>query len=107
MPHIANPLLEKCPEANRSSFNEATSSAAGGSSTSVPDDLLLACDCHFHWYVAFTDTLPMSCPVIHYLSLCFQAGTPFLSRAFDAVKTHMMGINPRSKPVHNSCGAYS
>lgn len=33
------------------SFNEATSSAAGGYVQVVPDDLLLSCGCHFHWYV--------------------------------------------------------
>ncbi|KAG0652364.1 hypothetical protein D0Z07_1122 [Hyphodiscus hymeniophilus] len=30
-------------------FDEATSSFAGGSSTTVPDDLQLSCGCHFHW----------------------------------------------------------
>ena len=31
------------------SFDEASGSAAGGSSTTVPDDLQLTCSCHFHW----------------------------------------------------------
>lgn len=31
------------------SFDEASGSAAGGSSTIVPDDLQLTCGCHFHW----------------------------------------------------------
>ncbi|KAH8596389.1 hypothetical protein B0O99DRAFT_114927 [Bisporella sp. PMI_857] len=38
-------IIELDPE----DFNEATSSAAGGSASSVPDDLLLSCGCHFHW----------------------------------------------------------
>lgn len=32
-------------------FDEATSSAVGGTSSTVPDDLNLQCGCHFHWYV--------------------------------------------------------
>ncbi|KAI9736818.1 MAG: hypothetical protein M1818_005869 [Claussenomyces sp. TS43310] len=34
-------------------FNEATASAAGGSSSIVPDDLELPCGCHFHWQCLF------------------------------------------------------
>jgi hypothetical protein len=44
-------LVKKYSDANGSSFNEATSSAAGGNPTTVPDDLSLSCGCHFHWYV--------------------------------------------------------
>ncbi|PSS27406.1 hypothetical protein M430DRAFT_32152 [Amorphotheca resinae ATCC 22711] len=55
-------IIELDPE----DFNEATSSAAGGSSTSVPDDLLLTCGCHFHWQ-CFLDESPqivtsLACP---------------------------------------------
>jgi hypothetical protein len=35
-------------------FDEATSSAVGGEVSSAPDDLLLTCGCHFHWYVNFS-----------------------------------------------------
>jgi hypothetical protein len=37
-------------ELDPESFDEATSSSVGEAST-APDDLLLACGCHFHWYV--------------------------------------------------------
>lgn len=39
-------VIELDPE----SFDEATSSSVGQAS-SAPDDLLLRCGCHFHWYV--------------------------------------------------------
>lgn len=36
-------------------FDEATSSSAGGSNSSVPDDVqIIQCGCHFHWYVVHT-----------------------------------------------------
>lgn len=38
-------------ELDADSFDEATSSSVG-TATTAPDDLLLACGCHFHWYVA-------------------------------------------------------
>ncbi|KAG9242355.1 hypothetical protein BJ878DRAFT_516004 [Calycina marina] len=38
-------IIELDPE----DFDEATSSAAGGQPSSVPDDLFLTCGCHFHW----------------------------------------------------------
>lgn len=37
-------------ELDSDSFDEATSSSVGRPQT-APDDLQLACGCHFHWYV--------------------------------------------------------
>jgi hypothetical protein len=42
-----NPLVV---ELDADSFDEASGSSVGQAVT-APDDLLLSCGCHFHWYV--------------------------------------------------------
>lgn len=45
-------------ELDSDSFDEATSSSVGQPQT-APDDLLLACGCHFHWYVFYASSLTL------------------------------------------------
>ncbi|KAL3424373.1 hypothetical protein PVAG01_03654 [Phlyctema vagabunda] len=55
-------ILELDPE----DFDETTSSTAGGSSGSVPDDLVTPCGCHFHWQCLLDESpqiaISMKCP---------------------------------------------
>jgi len=56
-------------------FDEATSSAVGGDGSSAPDDLLLTCGCHFHWYVGNTVSISLSLVI-----WCLCSGALSLSR---------------------------
>lgn len=59
-------------ELDDDSFDEATSSAVGVSH-SAPDDLLLTCGCHYHWFVMISFVAYLSCSVFILIAFYFKS----------------------------------